>query len=183
MQRLTAKISAGTGPRKRKAAVPLFRIHLSTAVVLMLVAGILLEVNLVPREEYVNESIGIFVPDFKTGGFQEFTHETWHVWGWPYTGSSQRLWKTVATDRKIDKDIVESFYYGPQPQTTEWVRVSFNIAVALIILITVAITLEFRIRHRKTALAPHPRKLRPFFSKMKMTPKLFRHSCRPHLDA
>lgn len=100
-----------------------FRLHLSTAIVLMLVAAVLLWANFSYRTDFSIDSAGNFVV---------FSH------GWPcYVKRVSSPFTSMATNLKIDEQIL-------------WSSVVVNTVDAVAILFACGCACEWRIRRRES---------------------------------
>jgi len=99
-----------------------FRVHLSTAIVLMLAAGVLLWANFSHRTDFSFD---------EAGNFLVYSH------GWPcHVKRASAPFNSMATDVTIDERIL-------------WSSVAVNVAVALVILFACGFACEWRIRRRE----------------------------------
>jgi hypothetical protein len=125
-----------------------FQIHLSTAMVLMLVAAVLIGLNTRAR----SEPLRLKFDDSGTGTlhsvFFELPHYSAQQFGWPFTFAQKygRNWGVNIADKSLpnltDKALIRTEYL-------EFQNLSANIIVGLLILMHVAYASEFTIRLRE----------------------------------
>jgi len=141
-----------TDPKPR----PWFRFHLSTAIVLMFVAGVLVWANVTGREDVRIESRTNFDPwrNYKV-------LVRYFRFGWPLTFHSgleflAEVPDTSApfvygSDDELDKTYILEIKNRPMGFRGQWHQkeLIWNIAVALAILAAVGFALEWRVRRKK----------------------------------
>ena len=123
---------------------PWFQYHLSTAVVLMFVAGGLMWANMTPERKVYDQVEYCIAPGATSAQYTGRTRATAYVWGWPYEACS----KTLAGEEMRAGDAVWR-PTEPQPFEIRGKPFAYNIIVAMSIVVAAALLLEWLIRRRE----------------------------------
>ena len=116
-----------------------FQIHLSTAIVLMFVAGGLMWLNNVP------EMLKPIAMEISPNGIYGATHEALPRVGWPLRIHDKPL---------VTSEMDETSYNYIVSYESYWYLA--NLTVAVLILISIALLLEWRIRRKHPLPTPEP---------------------------
>jgi len=122
---------------------PWFRIHLSTAIALMLAGSLLIWVNTRTTSHTVVVEVG-------KSGAQTFSDQlTTSEYGWPFQATEHRKVSEYISDSSMRFGDLSCGSYTRM----EWkpVNLAVNIAIALLILVSLATLCEWRIRRNPPA--------------------------------
>ena len=115
-----------------------FQIHLSTAIVLMFVAGGLLGANLNKTTKYYDDGV----------------HPGWRQYGWPWPCWTEVVSELheVGTENKVlvafNAEDSRKLGFGDYPNF-DWVVLIWNLVAALLLVVVLACGMEFIIRRRE----------------------------------
>jgi len=120
-----------------------FQIHLSTAVVMMFVAGGIIWANIRPtKSRYAVQSIQtgkIWFNEFDSSDVRGDVRNVFPAYGWPFT---------AVQSLAFDEGISQNYDYSAQSYYTNYTKAALDLALSFMILFVVWFLCEWLIRRR-----------------------------------